>query len=118
MEKAVVIEVLGELEEDEERALQTAISGWVEEIFDESQRRCPVRSGRLKNSGRIEDAGGPGIIYDIFYADVVEHGRGMPGEKGYFEGRRYIDGSIDDLVPRFEVLLKLALHQDFEVREA
>ena len=120
MRSTVVIEVRGEEPSDEEyRAFSDALRNWTGEVFDESQRRCPVRTGRLLNSGRIEgDEGGCGIVYDIWYAEVVERGRGEPGEKWYFEGRRYIDGAIDEKFPRFEILLIQSLHQDFEVREA
>lgn len=120
MEKALAIEIAGEEPDEEEyRAYYNAMHGWVAEIFVESQRRVPVRTGRLMNSGRIEGVGEDwrSIVYDCPYAEVVENGRGQPGEKGYFEGRRYLDGAIDDMVPRFEVFLKLALHQDFDVRE-
>jgi len=117
-ESAVAFEVVGELDDEEYQALLSALRDWVSEVFDESQRRCPVRTGRLKSSGRIESNEMRSIIYDCPYAGVVEHGRGEQGEKGYFEGRRYIDGAIDELAPEFAAFLKLALHQDFNVTEA
>ena len=118
MEAIIDIEIQGEPESDELYAYYEALHGFVALIFTESQLRVPVRTGRLMGSGRVEgDEDWRLIIYDCPYASVVELGRGMPGEKGYFPGRRYLDGAIEDNLDRFEIFLKLALHESFDVEE-
>ena len=110
----------GEESEDEleDEALRRAFHLWVALIFEESHMRCPMRTGRLINSSRVEgEEDWREIIYDCEYAEEVEDGRGQPGEKYFFEGRHFVDGAIEDNIDRFEVLYKLALAQFFKVDE-
>ena len=122
MKEDVVIVILEEdepIDDVEFHAYCVALRAWVDEVFLESQRRVPVRTGFLRDSGRVDgEEDWRTIIYEAPYAEVVEHGRGEPGEPYYFEGRRFLDGSLDDLMSNFDDHLKLALHQDFEVTEA
>ena len=109
----------GDIEDPtEEEAHRRALENWVAAVFLESRFRVPVRTGTLLASGRVEgEETWRQIIYDCPYAEEVEDGRGRPGEKYYFEGRHYLSGAIDDMIPQFEIFLKLALAQNFKVEE-
>ena len=118
LEERFVIEG-DDIPEDEQQALCTALHSWVAAVFLESQRRVPFRTGRLQASGYVwGEVDWRGIIYDTEYAEIVEEGRGEPGEPYYFEGRHFLRDSIDELMSSFETHLKLALHGSFEVVEA
>lgn len=115
----VILEEDEPIDDVEFRAYCTALRAWVDEVFLESQKRVPVRTGFLRDSGRVNgEEDWRTIIYEASYAEMVEHGRGEPGEPYYFEGRHFLSDSIDELTPSFDHYLKLALHQDFEVTEA
>ena len=118
MEAEIAVVLEGEPEEDELYAYYSSLHSWVALIFQESQLRVPVRTGRLMRSGRVEgDEDWRLIIYDCPYAEAVHNGRGMPGEKGYFPGRRWLDNAIDANLDAFELFLKLALGEQFNVSE-
>ena len=115
---AVVVEEEEEPEEDELSDYEQALITFATEAFEASQMLCPVRTGALVRSSWLKVVPGDvGFGYSASYAEVVERGKGMPGEKGYFEGRRYCEGALDEVEPRFGDFLLDALQREYDVEE-
>lgn len=118
VEIILVLESDEDLDEKELSDYQQALRFFTVACFEESQVRCPVRTGNLVRSGRLEESYDEAYFtYDAPYAEVIERGRGQPGEKSYFPGYRFIDGAIDELEPRFSEFLVQALQRDYDIFE-
>lgn len=115
MEETIVFSFDGDEDPEVLEAYQNAIREWVRRVYDATQERVPRESGFLASSGSYtvsfdDDIGT--IEYSADYAEYVER-----GVEGRFEGRRYIEDSIDEWEPLFGDIFLDYLNDTFEVRE-
>ena len=116
----IIVEYPEDASDEEVEAYEEAFRLWGQAVFEEVIRRTPVRTGKLIGSIRLSDGETPGttlIAFDCEYAPIVERGRGKPGEKYYFEGRKMVEGAIDDLWDSLDGFIVQALNKKFIVRE-
>lgn len=68
-------------------AVETAVKNSAEEILREAKERCPVRTGRLKNSlsARLGENSGE-IFTDVPYAMAVELGTSRQNPNPFLSG--------------------------------
>lgn len=68
-------------------AVKTALKASAEEILREAKERCPVRTGRLKNSLTAKADGNMGEVFtDVPYASAVELGTERQSPNPFLSG--------------------------------